>query len=208
MVRLTFSSRVATGPKRHRRLRNSRARRRRRSLAGLALLFLGLGVVGFALVAASTPQPAPVRLDPDGSTPVPQTHFYQNSWVLYALVADPRRVPEAADLGCRPTGSLRLEPQPADMTRYGARVVEGSSISAALLLSRSGADAAVECRNGDEVAPLVLAASSEAPAFTATAIGIGGVLLLVLGALVHPVTVELPSRLRAPRPGDDLLSGA
>lgn len=165
---------------------------------------LGLGVVGFALVAASTPQPAALRVDPDGSTTVPRTHFFQNGWVLYAAVEDPRRVPDVRELGCSTTG-FTPEPQPRDMTRYGSRVVDDVSISAVLLLGPSGPDAVVDCRGASAAAPLVLAASSEAPAFTPTAIAIVGVLVVVLGALVHPVTVELPSRLRGPRPGDDLV---
>lgn len=161
------------------------------------LLVAGLACVVFAVTASRIAQPQPLQLDPDGETAVPQTHFFQNGWVLYGSVDDPRRPPTPEDVGCEPQGTFTRPPQPTDMTVYGSRVIDGASIAAVELLSRSGPDASIVCIDASDYAPLWLAASSEAPAFTPTAIGIVGALLLVGAALVHPAVVDLSLRRRS-----------
>lgn len=176
------------------RFRDSSARRRRRSLAGLTLMLAGLAIVIVSVVAGSSTQPEAITLDPDGTVDVPATRFYQNAWVLFANIDDPRRVPSVDEIGCRPTGDLSLADQPVDMTQYGSRVVDGESVSAASLFGRSGSDASILCSGAGEFEPLRLASASPAPAFTPTAIGIIGVLFLIAAALVHPGTAEIGSR--------------
>jgi hypothetical protein len=82
------------------------------------------------------------------------------------------------------------------MTRYGSRVIEGTSVAAIAVLGRSGPDAVMRCEDASAYEPLWLLPASEAPAFTPTAIGIGGLLVLVAGLLTHPVVVEIPDRWR------------
>ncbi|HEY0949924.1 hypothetical protein [Nocardioides sp.] len=181
------------------RLRDTARIRRRRAWVAIALLVLGLGCAGFGVVAGRAAPPSPIQLDPDGVTSVPATHFYQSPWVLYGQVDDPRRVPSLTDVGCAPDGDLRLPEQPDDMTQYGSRVIDGVSIAALALLSRSGSQASVRCSDAADYAPLWLMPSSVAEPFTATGIAILGAVLLVVGALVHPATDELPARWRAAR---------
>ncbi|HYF74591.1 MAG TPA: hypothetical protein VD864_17305 [Nocardioides sp.] len=184
---------------RSRRLTDSAAVRRRRSIAGLVLLVLGLGCLGFGVAAGRADPPAAVQLAPDGVTEVPATHFYENPWVLYGQVDDPRRPPTAAEVGCVPEGDLDLPEQPDDLTVYGSRVVDGVPIAAIALVGRSGGDAAVRCTDAADYEPLWLIPSSDARPFTATGIAILGVLLLVAAALVHPATSELSPRRWAER---------
>jgi len=179
------------------RLRDSQRIRRRRAVGAIALLVLGVAGAVFGVAAGRADPPPPVRVDPEGVTAVPATHFYQSPWVLYGQVDDPRRVPSAADVGCAPEGDLDLPDQPADMTVYGSRVVDGVSIAAIALFSHSGSHASVRCTGAAGHAPLWLMPSSVAEPFTATGIAILGALLLVAGALVHPATDEIPERLRS-----------
>lgn len=185
------------------RLRDTARIRRRRALAAIVLLVLGLGCAGFGIVAGRAAPPSPIQLASDGVTSVPGTHFYQSPWVLYGQVDDPRRVPSLVDVGCTPEGDLHLPEQPGDMTQYGSRVVDGVSIAAIALLSRSGSHATVRCADAADYAPLWLMPSSVATPFTATGIAILGAVLLVIGALVHPATDELPARWRAARKRHD-----
>jgi hypothetical protein len=178
------------------RLQDSSAIRRRRSLLGLLLMLVGAAALTFGIVTARTEAPAPVEIDADGTTAVPPTHFYQQPWVLYAEVDDPRRVPDLDEIGCRTEGDLSLPAQPADLTEYGSRVVDGESIAAVALLSRSGPDAAITCADAGSFGPLWLRPSSDAPPFTPIAIALLGVLVLVAGLLVHPTVAEIPTRLR------------
>jgi len=182
--------------KRRPRLQNSAARKKWRALLGFGLLMVGLGFVVFGVVAGRIPQPDGVQLDPNGTTVIPQTHFFQNPWVLYAQVDDPRRVPSPDDIGCRPQGDLELPAQPDDMTRFGSRVIDEVSVDAVVVFSRSGSNARIECDDAGDYAPLWLLPASPAPAFTPTALAILGVLLAVVGALLHPATAGIPSRLR------------
>lgn len=181
---------------RRQRLQDSSAIRRRRSIVGLLLLLVGAGALGFGIVTARTEPPAPVEIDPDGTTAVPATHFYQQPWVLYAQIPDPRAVPSLEEIGCRTTGPLPVPAQPADLTEYGSRVVDGQSIAAVAVLGRSGDGAAIACDGAAALAPLWLRPASDAPPFTPIAIALLGVLLLTAGLLVHPGVTEIPSHLR------------
>jgi hypothetical protein len=180
------------------RLRDSSRQHRRRAIAGLALLALGLVVVVGGVVANNIPPPPTTRVAADGVTAVPRTWFFQNEWVLFGSVTDPRRVPAPSVIGCRPANGLSIPAQPADLTRYGSRVVDGQPVSAMVLFSHSGGDAAIRCDGASVREPLWLMQSSPAPPFTPTAIVIVGILLLVVGALVHPSTANLQLR-RKPR---------
>ncbi|WP_284535843.1 hypothetical protein [Nocardioides sp. T2.26MG-1] len=185
---------AAARANRSRRLTDSAAVRRRRAIAGLALLVVGLGCLAFGIAAGRADPPAAVQLAPEGVTEVPATHFYENPWVLYGQVDDPRRPPSAADVGCLPETGLQLPEQPEDLTIYGARVVDGVSIAAIALYGRSGDGASVRCTDASDYAPLWLIPSSDARPFTATGIAILGILLLVAAALVHPATSELSAQ--------------
>lgn len=184
---------------RTRRLQNSAATRRRRTIAGLLLVVLGVTSLAFGIVAGRTAAPTPVQLVPDGVTEVPATHFFQSPWVLYGQVDDPRRTPTTAAVGCVPESGLRLPEQPADLTTYGSRVVEGVPIAAIALYGRSGDDASVRCTGASDYDPLWLIPSSDAQPFTATGIAILGVLLLVAAALTHPSTIDRPAQWWAER---------
>ena len=179
---------------RRQRLQDSTVRQRRRALVGALLAVAGLAAVGFGVMAARTDAPPAIELAADGTTPVPATHFYQQPWVLYAQVDDPRRVPSLDAIGCRTAGDLSLPAQPADLTKYGSRVVDDQSIAAVAVLGRSGADAAITCAGAESHAPLWLRPASDAPPFTPIAIVLLGVLALVAGVLVHPSVAELPAR--------------
>lgn len=124
-------------------------------------------------------------------TSVPRTYFFQNQWVLCGAVDDPRRLPTPEQIGCEPQADLSRPTQPSDMTRYGSRVIDGTSIAAVQGLSRSGSNASIVCDGSEDYAPLWLAPSSAAPAFTPTAIGILGALFIVAAGLTHPAAVEL-----------------
>jgi hypothetical protein len=183
------------------RLQDSAARRRTRAVIGSLLVLAGLAGVVLAVVAAGVAAPADVRLDPDGETEVPRTYAFQHHWVLFGVVDDPRRVPPLAEIGCEPAGDLDTRPQPDDMTTYGSRVIDETSVAAIAVLGHSGEDAAMVCDGSGPYEPLWLLPASEAPPFTPTAIGILGLLVLVGGLLVHPAVVELPDRWRR-RPAD------
>lgn len=193
------SGRGKSGPP---RLRDSQRIRRRRALAGITLGVLGLVLLLAGVLTARVEAPPLVEVASHGVTEVPQTHFFQQPWVLFGNVDDPRRVPELAEIGCRPLGSLSLQDQPDDMTTFGSRVVDDEPIHALSLLSRSGEDAAIECTRAGSHAPLRLMPASEAPTLTPTAITILAFVLMVVGALVHPATIELRLRKdRDPRAG-------
>lgn len=181
------------------RLRDSAALRRRRAIAGAVLAVLGLGCIGFGVVASQAEPPPDIELDPAGATEVPATRFFQSPWIVYAQVEDPRRPPTLTEIGCAPEGDLALPAQPEDLTIYGSRVVGGTSIAAVALLSRSGEDAAVRCSSASSYAPLWLMPSSAAEPFTANAIAILGAMLAVAGLLLHPATVEIPQLWRERR---------
>lgn len=182
------------GSQRRPRLRDSAAVRRRRQVAGVALFLLGLSVLAFGVVAGRADPPAPVSVDPDGTTAVPTTSFYQSPWVLYGRLDDPRRPPSLEEVGCRPVDGLELPTQPDDPSSYGSRVVDDVPIDAVALLGRSGQDAALTCSAAGAYGPLWLMPASEARPFTATGIAIVGALLLVAAALTHPSTTEPPRR--------------
>jgi hypothetical protein len=152
--------------------------------------------VAFGIISAGKPPPGPVRLDPAGETAVPRTYFFHNDWVLFGVVDDPRRVPALPEVGCTPAGGLDLPRQPDDMTQFGSRVIDGTSVAAIAVLGRSGPEAVVRCRSAAAYEPLWLLPASEAPAFTPTAIGIAGLLVLVAGLATHPAVVEIPDRWR------------
>lgn len=181
------------------RLQDSAARRRTRAVLGTLLLLAGLAAVVLGVVAAGVVTPANVRIDPDGETAVPRTYAFQHSWVLFGVVDDPRRVPSLAEVGCGPVGDLEAARQPDDMTQYGSRVIDGTSVAAVAVFGHSGENAAMGCVDADPYGPLWLLPSSEAPPFTPTAIGIAGLLVLVAGLLVHPLVVEVPDRWRERR---------
>lgn len=149
-------------------------------------------------MADTLPPPANTRVAADGVTAVPRTWFFQNQWVLFGSVADPRRVPPPSVIGCRGENGISVPAQPADLTRYGSRVVEGQPVSALVLFTHSGGDAAIRCDGASAREPLWLMQSSPAPPFTPTAIVIAGLLLLVVSALVHPSTADIQLR-RTPR---------
>ena len=180
------------------RLHDSSRQQHRRTLAGLALLAVGLVVVIGGVVANNVPPAPATRVAADGVTAVPRTWFFQNEWVLFGSVTDPRRVPAPAAIGCRAENGISIPEQPEDLTRYGSRVVEGQPVSAMVLFSRSGGDAAIRCDDASAREPLWLMQSSPAPPFTPTAIVIAGILLLVVSALVHPSTANIQLR-RRPR---------
>ena len=58
---------------------------------------------------------------------------------------------------------------------------------------------AISCESAGDHAPLWLRPASDAPAFTAIAIALLGVLALIAGLLVHPLVAEIPARLRTAR---------
>ncbi len=179
------------------RLRNSDARQRARLVASVVVLLLGLASVVTGIIGSRVAPPSPVALDANGTTAVPQTHFFQNPWVLFGQVDDPRRAPTPSEVGCEPEGDLRLGERPDDITAYGSRVVDGVSVSAIGVFSRSGDRAAIRCTSASGNAPLWLFPSSDAAAFTATGIAILGALLLVLGSLLLPLSFDrLPRRRR------------
>lgn len=165
-------------------------------MVGSTLILLGVAGVAFGIISAGQQPPGPVRLDPVGETDVPRTYFFHNSWVLFGVVDDPRRVPALADVGCAPVGELDVPPQPDDMTQFGSRVMDGTSVAAIAVLGRSGAEAGIRCADAEAYAPLWLLPASEAPAFTPTAIGIAGLLVLVAGLVTHPLVGEIPDRWR------------
>jgi hypothetical protein len=180
------------------RLRDSSRQHRRRTLVGLLLLALGLVVVIGGVVANNVPPPPTTRVVADGVTSVPRTWFFQNEWVLFGSVTDPRRVPAPSVIGCRADHGISMPAQPGDLTRYGSRVVDGQPVAAMILFSHSGGEAAIRCDGASAHEPLWLMQSSPAPPFTPTAIVIVGILLLVVSALVHPSTADLQLR-RGPR---------
>lgn len=191
-----------SGSNRRQRLQDSTAIRRRRSIAGVVLLVAGAATIGYGVTTARTDPPVPIEIDSDGTTAVPGTHFYQQPWVLYAKVADPRRVPALTEVGCHTEGDLAVPPQPDDLTTYGSRVVDDQSIAAVAVLGRSGDEAAITCSGAGAYAPIWLRPASDAPPFTPIAIALLGVLVFIAGALVHPSIVELPGRLRRGRRSD------
>lgn len=168
-------------------------------IAGSALLVAGLACLVLGVVAGRVAQPGPVQLDPDGTTALPRTSALQHGWVVFGRVDDPRRLPDVAEIGCRLDG-IRLPAQPSDMTRYGARVLDQVPVDALLVIGRTGEGATLTCVDAQDHAPLWVAPSSEAPAFAPTGIAVLGGALLVLGALVHPWSTELPARRRRERP--------
>ena len=179
------------------KLQDSAARRRARAILGTLLVLVGLAGITLGVVAAGVRAPSQVGLDPDGTTDVPRTYAFQHNWVLFGVVDDPRRVPSITEVGCAPVGELDLRPQPDDMTQYGTRVIDSTSVAAIAVLGRSGENAAMTCTGAAPHAPLFLMPASEAPPFTPTALGILGLLVLVAGLLVHPLVVEIPDRWRA-----------
>lgn len=80
------------------------------------------------------------------------------------------------------------------MTQFGSRVVASQSVSALVVLGRSGEDATIHCQGARAHAPLWLMPSSDAPPFTSTGIAILGFVLLVASALAHPATADLTFR--------------
>lgn len=184
-----------------RRLRDTRRRRRRLGAVGLALAAAGLAVLVLGVATNRAAPPPATRVNPDGVTPVPQTRFYQNQWVLFGTTDDPRRVPTLSQVGCQPVSGLTPPVQPADMTAFGSRVVEGQSISALAVIGHADEGAVLRCAGAGAHEPLWLLPSSEAPPFTPTGIIILGVLLMVAGALVHPATVNIRWPNRSARDG-------
>lgn len=179
------------GTGRRARLVDSSARARRRALAAYVLLALGVALIACGVLARQVPAPPVTEVHPAGETAVPSTWFFQDPWVLFADVPDPRRVPSAEELSCSAARGLEVPPQPEDMTRYGSRVVDGRPLAAALLLSRSDPGAAIRCTDAARYGPLYLAPASTAPPFTPTAIIIAGFLALVAAGLTHPATSQL-----------------
>ncbi len=149
-------------------------------------------------MANNVAPPPTTRVAAQGVTSVPRTWFFQNEWVLFGSVADPRRVPAPSVIGCRGEHGISIPEQPADLTRYGSRVVDGQPVAAMVLFSHSGGDAAIRCNGAAAHEPLWLIQASPAPPFTPTAIVIIGILLLVVSALVHPSTANIQLR-RKPR---------
>jgi hypothetical protein len=198
-VRVSLARRRSEREARGRRLRDSAKARRRLGIAGLVLLVLGIGVLGFGVYAGRATPPPPVQLVGEGVTDVPRTHFYQNPWVLFGAVDDPRRPPTTEEVGCVPASGLTLPRQPEDPTTLGSRVVEGVPISAIAVFGRSGSEASIRCTGAADYEPLWLMPSTEAPPLTSTSLIIAGVLLLVFAALTHPATIDRPTQWWAER---------
>lgn len=172
------------------RMVDSARRDRRRKILGLTLIALGVLLVAAGLAARQVAPPPLTQVTADGTTEVPRTWFFQEPWVLFADVSDPRRPPALSEIGCRPGGDLSVPRQPTDLTRFGSRVIDDRPLSAVALLSRSGGSAALQCTGAQRFAPLWLAPASPAPPLTPTAIVVAGFLALVAGGLVHPSTAN------------------
>lgn len=192
--RRTVSLGRRSGPRRG--WRNSDRRRRHAATAALLLLLMGLLCMAGGIAANSATRLVPIPVSPHGVTRAPHTWFFQNSWALYADIDDPRRPPSPEALGCVPVGFV-LPRQPADMTAFGSRVVDGVSVAAVLIIGHSGPDGRLRCVGAESSAPLWLMSASAAPPFTPTAITLLGVLLIGVAALVYPGATEIPTRIRS-----------
>jgi len=190
VVRARRSSRSA------RRMVDGVRRRRLLVLVALTLSALGLLVVGAGVVTRAFPLPPATALATDRPTPVPRTFFFQTRWVVFGDARDPRAGPSPARLGCIPRRGMSTVQQPPDLSALGSRVVEGTPLTAQLVLSRSADEASLDCTGAARYQPLWLMPEDPAPAFAPTAMLIAGVCLLVLAGLVHPDTVRLRLRLR------------
>ncbi|UDY23758.1 hypothetical protein [Nocardioides sp. Kera G14] len=175
------------------RRRNSALVRRRRAFAGLLISVVGAALIGFGTWANTVDEPDPVRVTVPGRTALPEIHFFQNTWVLYAAIPDRRHPPSLSALGCSLRGAT-LPPHPADMSVYGSRVVDGGPILPAVFLGRPSR-ASLLCTDATTYGPLWAMPSTTVPPFTATAMIILGILFLVAAALLHPAVGDLPERI-------------
>lgn len=174
---------------------------RARRLRTVALLLVALGVLSLAsgVVARRVDNPPLTPVSALGTTSVPRVWFFQAPYVLFAQVPTARRPPSLSALRCEPGGGLQVPDQPADMTRYGSRVLDGTSLSASVLVGRSSGEATLTCRGRTAFSPLWLAPASSAPPFAPTAMVVVAFVLFVAAVLVNPGGLPLPRSRRRER---------
>jgi hypothetical protein len=170
--------------------------RRNRSLSsyiGLGLLSVGAMCLLVGAIAWRIPPPAPVRVNVAVRAALPNSSVFDSGVTLFADVPDHRNPPAPDAFGCTVLdgggGATRASAKPIPEL-VGSRVVQGAALTGVLDLGHPAADARLLCDGPAATASssIWVLPSTDLPTDRPLAIVVAALLLLGLGALVHPGT--------------------
>jgi hypothetical protein len=124
---------------------------------------------------------------------LPSTSFFSSGVTLFAAVPDHRNPPLPPVFGCRvsPVGGATTKALAKPVPELvGSRVVEGAALTGVIDLGHPAEDAQIRCDGPAAVASssLWMLPSHDGPSDQPLAIIVAALLLMGLGALVHPRT--------------------
>jgi hypothetical protein len=159
---------------------------------GFALVSLGVVSLVIGAIAWRIPAPEPVRVTAAVHTALPNSSIFDSGVTLFAVVPDHRNPPAPRAFGCtvsHPGAATRVSVKPIPEL-VGSRVVEGKALTGVVDLGHPAQDAGVLCDGPAATASSALwvLPSKDVPSDLPLAIVVVALLLLGLGALVHPGT--------------------
>jgi hypothetical protein len=169
---------------------------RKRSLnAYLGIALLSAGAVGLVVgaIAWRIPPPEPVRITAAVRAALPDTSIFDSGVTLFATVPDHRNPPVPRAFGCNvsdPGGATARAGVTPIAELVGSRVIEGAALTAVVDLGHPARDGQVLCDGpaATTSSSLWVLPSKNVPSDVPLAIVVVALLLLGLGALVHPGT--------------------
>jgi len=160
---------------------------------GTALVIAGVVCLVVGAVAWQIPAPEPVRISAAAAAALPHSTVFDSGVTLFAAVPDHRNPPAAQAFGCRVSTAgetpTAASGQPI-LELVGSRVVEGAALTGVVDLGHPAEGSQVLCDGPAASASpaLWVLASQDGPSGKPLAIVVAALLLIGLGALVHPRT--------------------
>lgn len=181
------------GKSRPRRVTDAQHKRSMTFFTGASLIIAGAICLAVGAFAWQLPTPEPVRVTAAVPAVLPNSSVFDSGVTLFANVPDHRNPPARRAFGCRvsspdkaPAEAL-VRPVPE---LVGSRVLGGLALTAVIDLGHPGQGAKLVCAGPAATASpsLWVLPSTDEPSGQPLAFVVGGLLLIGLGALVHPRT--------------------
>lgn len=169
---------------------------RKRSVSffiGTALMIAGTMSLAVGAIAWRLPAPAPVRVTAASPAALPTGSIFDSGVTLFAAVPDHRNPPAPQAFGCQvstvgnPSRTVLAKPVPE---LVGSRVVDGAALTGVIDLGHPAKGGRLLCGGPAAAASpsLWVLPSKDGPSDQPLAIVVAALLLIGLGALVHPRT--------------------
>jgi hypothetical protein len=161
------------------------------SFIGTVLLIAGAISLGVGVFAWRIPAPQPVRVTAAVTTLLPKTSIFDSGVTLFATVPDHRNPPAPLAFGCRlsAAGGRSTKALSKPIPEFvGSRVLDSAALTGVIDLGHAAQGATVLCDGPAALASpsIWVLPSKDGPSDQPLAIIVTALLLLGLGALVHP----------------------